>query len=756
MKLFEYKPVEYVDVHNEIPVEWMAGQLKEKQTAFDSQLDAINKTSENNLKLNTGAFGNKVYEELQKDLQGRLDSMTSNLMTRGDVAGTSGQFSKYLRDFSLDPRVKVLNKDYDLWKQHQETLLQHPGAIDMTQYGPQIGENGTTPEQAFRNYSIVLPENSIAELEQTVTRLKPNVSDDGTTFSFYDPIAKRMIQSKDRKEIEELSATRIKQLRDDYYANWKNNPKSMYHKIKLSGNKLDLFNTPEGKQKYDELTEYLQSYAYTAQNDLPDQDPYGGGSRSQNNGGGNNPNKPKINLAPTTSQAYGRYYALGEVDGTPGTYIVSRPTMVESIANIDNQIRLSYQKMYALQGKPGQEAAYAAADAEYKALVEKKNTNIAWQKYVETDDYGKASNPVDLAKAEKEYVQKAIGDLVGDEHKPSRWSSDYQQRYKDWEAAQNSLQGLKDYMRKYNVKAGNINAESIDDFLADGAKWSNIKGDIYRHTLGPNSVESRVHEKYKQYNAYQTTGTSYIISGDAPKAFTIDLFQSLISQGPPKNTMTDKEVSKLELDETLKAYEKTDGTYDLTRISYEVLADDMDGLVLVAHMVDKEGKAHGYEYNLENTPNIRQMLGEMVPHERLLLSEFTEATQTLKKSHRQATGSFGVERFDGSKDNIKFERRPDGRGKFIYVVKNNDQERVFQSINDMIIGVSKPLKIIDAEFDIAYDKLQAAIKSRDTAAYNEAVDELEELKIVNELGRINQQPGGKQGQFRQTPRTPLQ
>ena len=42
--------------------------------------------------------------------------------------------------------MKTLNKDYDLWKLHQEKLLAHPGAIDMSQYGPQIGENGTTPE----------------------------------------------------------------------------------------------------------------------------------------------------------------------------------------------------------------------------------------------------------------------------------------------------------------------------------------------------------------------------------------------------------------------------------------------------------------------------------------------------------------------------------------------------------------------------------------------------------------------------------
>jgi hypothetical protein len=737
MKLFEYKPVDYVDVHNEIPVEWMAGQLKEKQTAFDSQVDALNKTAENNLKLNTGAFGTKMYDELQKDLQGRLTSMTDNLMTRGDVAGTSGEFSKYLRDFSLDPRVKTLNKDYDLWKLHQEELLKHPGAIDMSQYGPQIGENGTTAEQAFRNYNIVLPENSIEELEQTVNKLKPNVSSDGKTFSFYDPVLKKVMQSTDKAQIEKLSADRIKQLRDDYYTNWINNPKSMYHKIKLSNNNLDLFNTPEGKKKYDELTEYLQNYAYTEYRDLEDENPYGGGNgRPPGGGGSGDSNSEATTFIPTVASSYGKENLLGQVHGNPDENIGEKAAMDKNIKNLNNTERILLDKMYRLQGDPSKQAEYNLADQEYKAIQEKKKIDNSWQQMIEGKWYNKL-NPDKVAQAELEFNTYLQEELLGDYGTPQEARKMFEDMYNNRE---------KSYMYQ-TMKAKHTSPVGFSyTFDEQLEAWYKSKYEI-QEKIVPGLKE--VNESYKKYNAYQTTGISYVVNGTKNKEAAATLFNSLVASGrPPKDMMTDKKVGIDDLPNVLKAYQKEDGSYDYSRITYEILADDMDGLVFGVHLLDKDGKSHGYEFDLAETPNVRTYLGEMVPHEKIALEMFTQATESLKKSYRNSNGSFNVERFDGSTNKIDFNRKPIGNGQFQYFVKYNDvdgkeREKVYNSIKDVIEGETLPLQFFDKQYELAYTKLQNAIKTRDTQAYWSAIDELGVLKAeAANLGK--QTPQGKQ------------
>jgi len=705
MKLFEYKPVEYVDVHNEIPVEWMGAQLKEKQAAYDSQLDAINKTSENNLKLNKGSFSTNLYDEVQKDLQSKLGTMTDNLMTRGDVAGTSGQFSKYLRDFSLDPRIKTLDKDYSLWKLHQEELLKHPGAIDMTQYGPQIGENGTTPEQAFRNYNLVLPENSVAELEQTVTRLKPNVSDDGKTFSFYDPVLKKVMKSTDKAQIEDLSAKRIKQLIDDYYTNWMNNPKSMYHKIKLSDNNLEIFNQPEGRKKYNELTKYLLNYAYTERRDLEDQDPYNSNNGRTPSGGGNGSDSEQAAFIPTMGVAYGRGNALGLIEDQPDNFINDPDEMAKNLATIDNKQRIALNTMYLTKDDPSKKAEYDKADADWKALEEKKKVDKSWQQYVEKELYN--SVPAgEYAKARE--VEKS-------------WINEHSLDIADFGALSMLTGKTKDQLmndilyKGINTYSG-VDYEEIPEFLQKAKEWRD-------KNLPPNMKE--LLSRYEKYNAYTTTGVSYVINGVKNKAAALTLFNGLVSsQLPPKSMITDQEVPIDELPKTLEAYKKEDGSYDLDRISFEVLADDMDGLVFGVHLLDKDNKAHGYEFKLESTPNVREFLGTMLPHEDKILTAFTQATASLKGSHRQASGAFRLTKFNGKESDIEFIRKPIGKGQFNYKAKISGIE--YNSINDLILGESMPTDFLNLRYQEAYIELQTAIKNRDTAAYYKALDKIGE------------------------------
>jgi hypothetical protein len=725
MKLFEYKPTEYVDVYPDLPLEWMQKEIDKTQTKYDAKLGAVNDLNKQFADMQAGAQTQEELKAVNDLYSKKINDMVTGLTGTGYIPQTSADLAKFITDVAIDPKVKQIKDDRAAYEIYLKNKLdpQYAGAYDKMQDWDKAKHGND-----LSYYNLIPAENSIAELEQTVNKLKPNSTDGGKTFSFYDPITDKVVQSTDKFKIEELSAKRIKQLRDNYYLNWVNNPKSLFHKTKLSKNNLDIYNTPEGKKIYDDLTEYLQSYAYTDYQDIPDANPYNSNSTKPTKPGGDNSPETPTTFIPQTTSPYGRQYTLGEVYNKPGTFLTDPDAMAKNLANLDNDALLAARNMQLFKDDPTKKAEYDKALATYTAVKERKKIDESWQRIVEGDYYGKIKS-ADFAAA------NAI---------EQKWIDEHQQQIADFGALsllyKKPISQIKNDILYNGVTTyGGVNYDKVEKFLKDAKDFRNksLTGDM-----------KAVFDRYQKYNGYETTGTSYIVNGAKNKEAAAALFNVLVSSGKiPKNIMTDKQANEGDLTDALKAYKTANG-YDYGRISYEILADDMDGLVFVQHLLDEDGKSRGFEWKLEDTPNVREFLGEILPHESAILQQFTEATQSLKGSHRQSKGSFDVQRFDGSSDDIDFNRRPVGDGQFEYFIKYTDttgveQERVYPSINKMIIGESLPKKLNDQLFMQAYTNLQNAINSRDLNSYQKALIEIGELK-AERANAGKQNPKGQQ------------
>jgi hypothetical protein len=124
MNLYRFQPRQYVDVLPDLPVEWLQGQVNQKQGVIDTQKNEINKSAENYLKLNYGAFGRDLYDQINKDYQGRFKQMTEDLLGRQDIPGVASAFAASVRDAAFDPRIKDLNKEFAAYQKFMENLDQ--------------------------------------------------------------------------------------------------------------------------------------------------------------------------------------------------------------------------------------------------------------------------------------------------------------------------------------------------------------------------------------------------------------------------------------------------------------------------------------------------------------------------------------------------------------------------------------------------------------------------------------------------------
>jgi hypothetical protein len=727
MKLFEYKPTEYVDVYPNLPLEWMQKEIDKTQTKYDTKLGAVNDLNKQFADMQAGAQTQEELKAVNDLYSKKINDMVTGLTGTGYIPQTSAELAKFITDVSIDPKVKQIKDDRAAYEIYLKNKLnpQYAGAYDMMQHWDKA-KHGY--DLSF--YNLLPEENSVAELEQTVNKLKPNSTDGGKTFSFYDPIEKRMVQSTDKYKIEELSAERIKKLRGDYYTNWVKNPKSLFHKTKLSKNNLDIYNTPEGKKIYDDLTEYLQSYAYTDYQDLQDENPYNNNNRPTKPGGDGTTNpEAQATFIPELSQPYGEENGLGLIHNNQNEYVNSQYSMDENLKNIDQENLIIARQMAVIKNDPNKKAEYDQLLGKYMQNNERKNIDIAWRKYIEKELYGVVSSKQDLINAE-------IATFGNQPGFPEVTKENYGV---DYTFVRKGNRYYLKYLKGVPGMFGMVKPPGYE--LEIGDVTTRLKG------AGPRTLEEKllanlppdqqeVYKRYQTYNASSTTGKSYVVNGPKNKEAAIAIFNGLQSSGrPPKNTMTDKEVSIDELPRVMEAYKTANG-YDLNRISYEILADEKDGLVFVTHLTDSEGKAQGFEWRLEDTPNIRELLGIMLPHQAQLLTAFTEATETLNKSHRRSSGSFKVERYDGTSEKIEFERKPIGDGKFIYQAKKSGEYH--SSIDDLIRDESMPINFISDRFKDAYSRLQTAIKNRNTDSYNDAVYEIETLKAVSaNMGKQN-------------------
>lgn len=721
MKLFEYRPKEYVDVNPDLPLEFMQTQVTNSQNKYDNQVKAINETADNFMKLNPGLFTKDEYERIKNKYTTQIENLTKELSTYGDVASIVPQYSKLVSDIAFDPNIKSLNQDYLAYQQHLKFMQENPNAIDLSTEGPQYGPNQPLDLSRYRG---VKPEDSIKEIRDVVLKdFKPYKDVLTNKWNIVDPRDGHIISGNTEQEVTYLAKDRIAKAFEDYYPAWAANAagKSEYDMRRLSNNDLSIYqDETKGRELYNKLWKPYEQAAYT-QTSQQQQNISGGNNNSNATRPPTPPTPPKVESSQSTTEQYG-YNQIGFIYGDPNNSpINSAETFDLHLSNIQKAKDDLFKQASILKAKGDLAGSNATID-KWHLLDDRLKIDKAWKQKIEGDLYGKSSNPVDVVRANKKYAAYVASMLIGDESKPGMFDSLEQKQ--DWEKALNSEEELKKYIVKYNVKEANIHAADIDKFLNGDPEWVGIKNNIYTNALGKDSYEARKGEKYKQYLDFQTSGHSYIVGDDTRKEVDV-LALSLFNSGKkPKDPLTDKEIGDFpEFMEKLYSHKKTDGSYAFDHFSYEILMDDKDGPVLIVTGIDPSGKNNIVEYKLEDTPQIRGVLAKLAPNEVGINSSFIEAAKTLQDGSNR-TGNFTIDRVGGTSDKHKFTKMPIGDGKFM--IKDDKTGVLYNDLHALISA--KHLEAFETDANhvaaaqILSNKIDEAVRSGDSERVKQATD----------------------------------
>jgi hypothetical protein len=696
MRFFQYKPAEYVNVHPDIPLEWMQGQVNASQKRYDLQKEAVDKATENWLNVKYGELGKAEYDRLKQQYEGRFEGLTDQLNI-GDVTGASRDFAKLIRETAMDPGLKNLQEEYKAYSEFQKNLLnpEYAGSVNTLPYaiqaGLQMGEE-LPLSQAIQYYQLAKPQNSLEDVEKTLQSFKASTID-GKTWTINDPLTGKPLVSGDEEYIKGLSKARIKETLDSYYNNWVISGKSLNDKRRILQEEgldpikdMGVFNTLQGKQLYDKYSNFLLGYTYEEKTPITPQTTSAGtrgGTKSETDG---DKEKPFI---PITSTTYGYQNGNGSIFNK-----VNNDGSVTPI-NLDGRegYNLSFEylldekeslitEMENLQRTGGSVEQKKALDEKIKQNERTYNILANEQENIEADLYLTASDNNKLEAAK-------------------------QQANREWVNVQS---------QKTDSKVG----ESIKITPAEKAQWIHNK---VIEILGKDSPEGKLIERYKQYNNnYLTSGKAYMVVDSDNVELLTGVMQNFQNKTIKyKDPLTDQELNIDDINDVIPKNEN--GVPDYKRLSYEMLLDERDGPVLVIHGVDGENKSKAYEVPLENFGNVREFFGNMLsPEEQAYMTKFVEATQSIKASQNKNTGSFSVNRFDGSTNEIDFNREKIGKGKYAYKVQNSSdgtEDKMYGSMEEMIYGEILPYTIEDSVVKTHYDRMMQAVKTRnfETASY---------------------------------------
>jgi hypothetical protein len=727
MNLYRFQPRQYVDVLPDLPVEWLQGQVDKKQGVIDAQRKDLNASAENFMKLNYGAFGRDIYDQVNKDYQGRFKQMTEDLLTRQDIPGVSSTFSNLIREAAFDPRIKDLNKEYAAYQKFLENKMDpnYYNAIDMSKLGKQIGQDWNV-DQAIGSYNLVKYEDSIQPYVQTAQQFNPYKDSKTNQWIFTNPITKESFASTDKEEVEKVSRERLEKWFEESYYNWDMDGRSKYDKLSATNVDVDQFD-PNFRFKDENLgrqiwrqkyTPYL-NMAYTKKEQESKVTPMGGGTPNTTPP---NPNKP-ADVKPLeynqTSPTYGinllgYRLSTGEPISTVYDGIANTSDYKERINTLNNQM-IEANK----QGNPN---AVLALDKERQQLMSELTTWESWQKVIEAELYGKVSNSQALADAEAGYATYVAHALMI--KPPGENNPEQLEEYK--KALQNKY-ALKAYIRKYNPTKGGVYDESAISFLNDGADWREIEDKDITNSLGKDSIEYKKREKWEKYINYQTQGKSYQPNTDAARQRLDALVTSLITTGKkPYDLKTDKEVSDFpSLQKYLMQLQAESGSFNTKGLSTEILLDEEDGPVLVLHGLNIDGSKgadipNSIEFDIRDTPSLLNTLYEIDPQRQVANNYFVDAARSLKEN-KNKKGSFTMNSYGNVQEEVKFTREPIGDGKYIFKDSNN---AYYASLNDLIetrifLSAEKD-KDIQAGLDRLSIAFNAAVETRNPKLIEEA------------------------------------
>jgi hypothetical protein len=747
MNLYKFQPRQYVDVLPDLPLEWLQGQVDKKQGVINAQRDELNKAAENYLKLNYGTFGRDLYDQVNKDYQGKFKQMSEDLLTRQDIPGVASSFSNLVREAAFDPRIKDLNKEFAAYQKYLETKMnpEYSGAIDLTQYGKQIGEDFNV-DQAIAQYPLVKYEDSIQPYVATAEKFKPYKDVKTDKWVFNNPISGETFVRDTKEEIEQVSKPRLQEYFEGQYYNWNMDARSKYDKLKGTNVDLNQFD-PNFNFKDEDLGRdiwrkkylpYLQM-AYTQRGEETKVTPMGGGKPTS----ANDPNKPPADVKPLEYNMMTPMYGIGVLGNrlSTGEEIRTYDDAIGNIQDHKNRISTLVRQMFEASEK-GDNATVLTLDKERQNVMSDLTTWESWQKLIEEDLYNKnlGQGLSNALKLEKDWIESHSGQIADF----GALSLIYK---KPVEQIKN------DILYKRDTTYEGVDYDEIDDFLEEASKIrrANLKGDA-----------SKLYEKWEKYLNYQTQGTSYQPYTDAAKQRLDGMITSLITSGKkPYNLKTDKEVSDFKaLQEYLLKLQAENGSFNTKGLSTEILLDEEDGPVLILHGLNIDGSKgedipNSIEFDIRDTPSLLNVLYEIDPSMQTRNTYFVEAAKSLKEN-KNKKGSFTLNSYGNVQEEVSFSRVPIGDGKYMF--KDSDNV-MYASLNDLIqtkiLGAAEEDKNIQVARQEFSKKFNEAVISENDELIKEARANAQNFERILEK-ELKQKREGKLKQWTVRPSNPLQ
>ena len=789
MELFKYNPTPYVNTQVDLPLDFLQGQLETKQKEFDAQTMAVDKAAENFLKINPGMLTTEAYERVKKQYLPEIEKIRDTLHQTGNISMAAPALSKFTMNLAADPEVKNIMRDYELTKTYNQamqegryTKLMLPGLYNKEgQQRAQVGPGEIVQSSWYTPYENVDP---VEALLPEVEKLKAKINEG--SFSWYNPATNETVTDRTKLKILEP------QIIDEY----------------VQSRKDSFLSSPESKGYVIGATDW-GSRAYTDEDWLRDAriplrkfdvfeketertNKPGPAPTSPGTGGaGNtvNPTQAKTYAFTTAPNAY-----------TPQTPSFLNPEVtITSQSGLEDEILEGTKKVWPLaaavyemtgvntQGKDlgtllhSNELRQQARDnwnAKYVKNAEGHYIpkapgipNVTPQQEATFNQWNDLITSIDNAKIKRDDIKKQAG---VDKYDPAKIKQAEEAALQSDNALNRKWKQFQDENWKGNIyptveenqKYWN---ETKEAFIKENKEEYNK---VMKNLLG-DSAEGKIYKVWDELN--NRMEQMQMVHFDNDKS-TESILGVLLTQAqdaslPVKDFLSDKRLDKSKLDEEFTAHipmNKTTGLPDYSQIHLGMAFDRKDGLIGIVSMSGKQ-----FEFDISKNPgsNLDKLLIEAHPE----LKEPTKFFHQVYQSFNQTSGNRGKFNlgantfvFDHKSENLgkgapkfEYEYDFDGTGKKrtsnlyeIYSAAAGVNNKVVQSNNlqNAITAESitnEYLRMINAAGSDR-NKIEAA-----TNWYYQKQNEALKEQLAREKASVGQTMG-KQGQFRQTPKTPLQ
>jgi hypothetical protein len=244
MELFKYNPTPYVNTQVDLPLDFIQGQLETRQKEFDAQTLAVDKAAENFMKINPGMLTKDAYDRVKKQYLPEIEKIRDTLHQTGNIAMAAPALSKFTMNLAADPQVKNIMEDYKLTEAYNKNLQEgkytdkvFAGLFDAEgKQRAQLDEDEMTSASYYNPMQYTDP---VASLLEEAKVFKANTMEDIIS----NPNKYGLIQT-DSVTVENLSNELVRQWANDRLPTWKQNPENQAYFWNATGFKPETF-TPE-------------------------------------------------------------------------------------------------------------------------------------------------------------------------------------------------------------------------------------------------------------------------------------------------------------------------------------------------------------------------------------------------------------------------------------------------------------------------------------------------------------------------------